>query len=465
MNNHKAAAPDLGIMTHWEESYPMDNRVASPNLATAVSSHVDAEDNRALPSPNASSAPLEPEKKPVNPMSNIPDGGFTAWMQCAGSFFIFFNGFGLINSFGIFQSYYELTLLRDESSSRISWIGSIQAFLLIFTGIFTGPLFDLGYCKSMICAGALLIVFGTMMTSLCTEYWQFILAQGLVVGIGCGLSFIPSIALTPTYFSKKKGLANGICLSGSSFGGILYPIIFHQLQPQIGFGWTVRVIGLIMLVTLIVPVLGMKMRVKPPKRRDFYDPSALREPPLLIFGVAGFFAYMTVYIPFFYAALYGIKVGVSVDWAIYLLVLLSLGSFFGRLIPGHLADRYGPMNILALASLTTTIVAYSWIAVVNKGGMIVFSVLYGFFSGALVSLPPTVVASLCPNMGVIGTRIGMFLFPTSIGLLIGNPIAGAILKSGWVDIQAFCGTIAAMTTILVTAARFAKTGLVIGVKA
>ena len=88
-----------------------------------------------------------------------------------------------------------------------------------------------------------------------------------------------------------------------------------------------------------------------------------------------------------------------------------------------------------------------------------------FFSGALVSLPPTVVATLCPNMGVIGTRIGMFLFPTSIGLLIGNPIAGAILKSGWVDIQAFCGTIAAMTTILVTAARFAKTGLVIGVKA
>lgn len=124
----------------------------------------------------------------------------------------------LTNHQGIFQSYYELTLLRDESSSRISWIGSIQAFLLIFTGIFTGPLFDLGYCKSMICAGALLIVFGTMMTSLCTEYWQFILAQGLVVGIGCGLSFIPSIALTPTYFSKKKGLANGICLSGSSFG-------------------------------------------------------------------------------------------------------------------------------------------------------------------------------------------------------------------------------------------------------
>ena len=160
-------------------------------------------------------------------------------------------------------------------------------------------------------------------------------------------------------------------------GGILYPIIFHQLQPQIGFGWTVRVIGLIMLVTLIVPVLGMKIRVKPPKRRDFYDPSALREPPLLIFGAAGFFAYMTVYIPFFYAALYGIKVGVSVDWAIYLLVLLSLGSFFGRLIPGHLADRYGPMNILALASLTTTIVAYSWIAVVNKGGMVVFSLLYG----------------------------------------------------------------------------------------
>ena len=95
-----------------------------------------------------------------------------------------------------------------------------------------------------------------------------------------------------------------------------------------------------MLVTLIVPIVGLKIRLKPPKRRDFYDPTALKEPPYTIFGFAGFFAYMTVYIPFFYARLYGIKVGVSESWSLYLLVLLSLGSFFGRLIPGQWSDEH-----------------------------------------------------------------------------------------------------------------------------
>ena len=85
-------------------------------------------------------------------------------------------------------------------------------------GVFTGPLFDQGYLRSLLFGGAFALVFGTMMTSLCTQYWQFVLAQGLVVGIGCGLHFVPAIALLPGYFSSRKALAQGIGASGSSLG-------------------------------------------------------------------------------------------------------------------------------------------------------------------------------------------------------------------------------------------------------
>ena len=118
----------------------------------------------------------------------------------------------------MFQNYYQQFRLPNQTSSSISWIGSIQACLLIFVGVITGPLFDRGYLRTLIATGTALVVFGMMMTSLCREYWQFVLAQGLVVGLGCGCLFVPSVAIIPTYFTTKKALALGIGASGSSLG-------------------------------------------------------------------------------------------------------------------------------------------------------------------------------------------------------------------------------------------------------
>ncbi len=87
--------------------------------------------------------------------------------------------------------------------------------------IITGPLYDLGYLHSMVNVGTFAIVFGMMMTSLCHKYWQFVLAQGVIVGIGNGLLFLPSIAIVPEYFSKRKALASGIVAAGSSLGTLL----------------------------------------------------------------------------------------------------------------------------------------------------------------------------------------------------------------------------------------------------
>ena len=64
----------------------------------------------------------------------------------------------------MFQTFYEIDLLRDTSPSEISWIGSIQAFLLLFLGALSGPAFDAGYFKHLVIGGNFFIVFGLMMT-------------------------------------------------------------------------------------------------------------------------------------------------------------------------------------------------------------------------------------------------------------------------------------------------------------
>ncbi len=108
--------------------------------------------------------------------------------------------------------------LSSESESNISWIGSLQAFLLVIVGVVTGPIYDAGHFRTLIFVGTFLTVFGMMMTSICKTYWEVVLAQALVVGIGDGCLFLPSVAIVSQYFTTKKAFATGIAAAGSSIG-------------------------------------------------------------------------------------------------------------------------------------------------------------------------------------------------------------------------------------------------------
>lgn len=79
---------------------------------------------------------------------------------------------GLITTYGAFQEYYQTTLLPDQPPSSLSWVGSIQATLIVMVGIVTGPLVDSGWLRPLIVCGSFLTVFGIMMTSLSTQYYQ-----------------------------------------------------------------------------------------------------------------------------------------------------------------------------------------------------------------------------------------------------------------------------------------------------
>jgi MFS family permease len=131
---------------------------------------------------------------------------------------------GIINTFGSYQAYYETNLLQDVSPSAISWVGSIQAFLLLIVGALSGPIYDRGYFRELLIGGTLLLVLGQMMLSLCHEYWQVLLAQAFCIGIGSGCLFIPSVAILNTYFTTKIATVVGIAASGSSFGKSSSPL-------------------------------------------------------------------------------------------------------------------------------------------------------------------------------------------------------------------------------------------------
>ncbi|KAL5114458.1 hypothetical protein ACEQ8H_007655 [Pleosporales sp. CAS-2024a] len=405
--------------------------------------------------------PVQLRHPSVKDASAIPDGGFWAWMQVVGSFFLAFNSWGIINTFGSYQTYYKTDLLASSSPSAISWIGSIQAFLLLMIGSLTGPLYDAGYFRSLLIFGSFMLVFGQMMLSLCHEYWQVLLTQAFCMGIGTGAIFVPSVAVLATYFSSKVGLAIGIATAGSSLGGVIYPIVFHKLLPQIGFAWTTRVLGFLMLATLMIPNLCMRVRVLPPQKRSLLDLRAFLLPAYSLQAVGFFFGFMGLYMPFFYSQLYAIREYLTSDnLAFYLLAVMNSTSIFGRIVPNFLSDKIGPLNVVIPCTLISAILCVCFIAVHSSAGITVLMAFYGFFSGSFVSLPPTVVVVLSQDARhKIGTRLGQSLAIVSIGILIGTPIGGAILDSGgFPALWAFGGAMLFAGTALHISARLSWAG-------
>lgn len=211
-----------------------------------------------------------------------PDGGLTAWTQAVVGHLVVFNTWGFINSFGVFQTYYVSEL--GFPPSNVSWVGSIQIFLLFFVGTFSGRATDYGLFRITVIAGSFFHLLGLFMTSLSTKYWHLVLAQGLCVGLGNGLVFCPALAVLSTYFTKKRAFAIAIAASGSSTGGLVYPVLVQRLLPKIGFPWTVRILGFVMLGLQAIYITLMKTRLPPRKSGPLVEWSAFKDISYTLFA-------------------------------------------------------------------------------------------------------------------------------------------------------------------------------------
>jgi MFS family permease len=213
--------------------------------------------------------------------------------------------------------------------------------------------------------------------------------------------------------------------------GTIFPIMFSRLQPAVGFGWATRAIAFILLAMSVPPLVFMRTRVPPTTgkaRRAIIDRSALRDAPYLLFVAGGLFSFLTLYVTFFYITLYATsRHTVGDSFAPYLVTLLNAGSIAGRIVPNALADRYGSLNLLTACTLGSAILAFGWLGIRDLAGSVVYVLLYGALSGGVVSLVPSVIVGLSPDMGRVGARMGMCFVVSGVAILVGTPIAGAIL--------------------------------------
>jgi MFS transporter, MCT family, aspergillic acid transporter len=118
-----------------------------------------------------------------------------------------------------------------------------------------------------------------------------------------------AIACVSTWFNKKRGLAMGILVTGSSVGGVIFPIMISHMVQSTGYPWTIRTAAFIILGLQIIAIFTVRPKMKPvPKKMPVGRLSApLLEFPfvLLLLGI-GILTY-GIFTPIVYLAVQGFQ--------------------------------------------------------------------------------------------------------------------------------------------------------------
>ncbi|KAI1659576.1 MFS general substrate transporter [Daldinia decipiens] len=407
------------------------------------------------------SPPSENETTPVvGPIAVAPppDGG-AGWIQVFVGHLALFNTFGWFNSYGIFQDYYTEEL--NLPLSAVSWTGSVQVFLLACIGMFSGRLFDAGYFRSLIMIGSILQILAVFMASIATEYWQLFLAQGVCGGLGAGILYCPIIACVSTYFARKRALAIALVTSGGATGGLVFPIIAQQLPGEIGFPWTMRIMGFVVMFNASVMLAFARTRLPPRPRGPVVEWAAFKELPYSLYTAGAFCVLWSVYLIYNYINHYGRTI-------LHMKSTTSLNTLFianavgvpGRIIPALISDAYlGPFRTLVPLAISASVLYFGWIGVRDPSALYVFAVLSGIINGGVQTIAMAGLPSLTKDLSKVGTRSGMIMTVGSFACLTGPPIAGALIDVAdgrYLYMLIWAGCIMLLSAFFVAASWYAR---------
>ena len=375
-----------------------------------------------------------------------PDGGY-AWVVCGALSVL--NGFtwGVAASYGVYISHYLANdYFPGATALDFALIGGLEfGVALIISPLCTILTRELGRLIVM-STGCAMFAGGFIAASFASEIWQLYLSQGVLIGLGLGGIFIPSIQVLPQWFLKKRSLAGGIASAGSGFGGLAFSLGTNAMIEQISLGWALRITGILCLVGNLTATLLVKDRnhvVKPPQL-GFATHLLRRYDCLLLFAwcFISLFGYMAV---LYSLSNYAVAIaGLTQSQASLLTAILNLGTGIGRPLVGLASDRFGRIEVAACATLLNAILIFAvWIPGISYGVLIFFAIVVGAFIGTFWAT----IGPLCAEVGGLAevpsflslmwlTTVLPTTFAEVIALYLRRPSMG---RWGYLYAQIFAG--------------------------
>ncbi|PYH55367.1 monocarboxylate transporter [Aspergillus niger CBS 101883] len=392
-------------------------------------------------------------------------------------FMLNFTGCGVVFAYGVYQAEYEKmatqkdTAFTGSSSAEITLIGSLSSAMMKL-----GAPFVVAWCKCfgpriIVCVGGLIFGLANILASFGTASWHFQLSQGLLLGIGSCLSYMPSMIVPPTWFSKRRGLALGIISAGTGIGGLVFaPVI--QASLLICASGAVLVWEPAMEQRLQEEVAAKPSLVS----RLFQFPlppwSLVRQRKFIAQVLNAAFQSAAYYTPIYYISSYGQTLGYSESEGANWTSLSNACNAIGKVAIGYLADYIGRLNSFFLVTLLSAVGAVAlWIPstllgstlhdlVAAKGCFIVFTIFYGLFASAYIGLFSPALVELFGLQEMPRITGIMYMVQGAAGL-VGTPVAGVMVRTyngettsrSYLDMAIFVSALMVASTMTVAWAR------------
>jgi MFS family permease len=325
-----------------------------------------------------------------------------------------------------------------------------------FGGILMGRLADRYGVMLPLMVGAIGLGAGFVSAGLAGNLWVFMLAQGLLMGLlGTSATFAPLVADTSLWFTRRRGIALAICMSGNYVAGAVWPpVIQHFVETT---GWRSAYVGIGVFCLLTMLPLALVYRRRPPALQPAPAPAAgaarsaalQSERPLglspatlqLLLCVAGVACCVAMSMPQVHIVAYCGDLGFGAARGAQMLsVMLGMG-IVSRLVSGWMSDHIGGLYTLLVGSVLQGVALLMFLWADGVSSLFLVSAMFGLFQGGIVPSYALIVREYFTPKEA-GARVGAVLMATLFGMALGGWMSGAIFDASGSYRAAFVNGIA-----------------------
>ena len=306
-------------------------------------------------------------------------------------------------------------------------------------GILMGRLADRYGVMVPVIIGALGLSAGFVAAGSAGSLWQFNLAQGLLIGLlGTSATFAPLVADISLWFTRRRGIAVAICISGNYLAGTVWPPVMQHFIETAGWRQTYIGIGVFCLAAMLP--LAWFLHPRPPIPDLPAAPSAagvagsagtLGFSPNALLGllcIAGVACCVAMSMPQVHIVAYCGDLGFGPARGAEMLSLMLGFGIVSRLGFGWISDHIGGLRTLLLGSTLQCIALFLFLPFTGLVSLYLVSAMFGLFQGGIVPAYALIVREhFTPREA--GARVGTVLMATLFGMALGGWMSGAIFDA------------------------------------